>query len=98
MTSDPTKQADDLARDLLGFRDEKPQPRVPAANAPLIDLGALFAPAAPAAVLPSMPPLFHRVLRQDLRGHNGGSSTSGIHRWPQTSQTQTFIVFHAMPA
>ena len=32
-----------------------------------------------AFVRPSTPPLFHSVERQDLRGHSGGSSTSGIH-------------------
>jgi hypothetical protein len=45
-------------------------------------------------VLPSTPLLFHSVDRQDLRGHNGGSSTSGIHRWPHTSHTATLASVH----
>ncbi len=47
-------------------------------------------------VRPSTPPRFHNVLRHFFEGHNGGSSTSGIHRWPQTSQTATFIVVQPM--
>jgi hypothetical protein len=47
-------------------------------------------------VLPSTPPLFHKVERHVFRGHSGGFSTSGIHRWPHTSQTATRIIFHAM--
>jgi len=44
-------------------------------------------------VLPSTPPLFHRVERHFFEGQFGGFSVSGIHRCPQTSQTATRIVF-----
>jgi hypothetical protein len=47
-------------------------------------------------VLPSTPPLFHRVERHFLLGQFGGFSVSGIHLWPQTSQTATRIVFQPM--
>src|SRR5246127_4790692 len=48
-------------------------------------------------VLPSTPPLFHKVERHFFDGQFGGFSVSGIHLCPQTSQTATRIVFHAMP-
>jgi hypothetical protein len=40
-------------------------------------------------VLPSTPPLFHRVDRHFLDGLFGGFSVSGIHLCPQTSQTRS---------
>lgn len=43
-------------------------------------------------VRPSIPPLFHKVERQALRGQFGGFSVSGIHRCPQTSHVATLIV------
>jgi hypothetical protein len=49
-----------------------------------------------ARVLPSIPPLFHKVERHFLLGQFGGLSVSGIHLWPQTSQTAMRIVFHPM--
>jgi hypothetical protein len=47
-------------------------------------------------VLPSTPPLSQRVERHFFDGQFGGFSLSGIHLWPQTSQTATRIVFQPM--
>ena len=47
-------------------------------------------------VLPSTPPLFHRVERHFFEGQFGGFTVSGIHLCPQTSQTATRIVFQPM--
>jgi hypothetical protein len=47
-------------------------------------------------VLPSTPPLFHRVERHCFDGQFGGFSVSGIHLCPQTSHTATRIVFQPM--
>ena len=49
-----------------------------------------------ARVLPSTPPLFHNIERHFLDGQLGGFRLSGIHLWPQTSQTAIRIVFHPM--
>ena len=49
-------------------------------------------------VLPSMPPLFHRVERHFLLGQFGGFSVSGIHLCPHTSQTATRILVQPMAA
>ena len=48
-------------------------------------------------VLPSTPPLFHRVERHFFDGQFGGFPVSGIHRCPQTSQTATRILVQPMP-
>jgi len=64
---------------------------------PLPGFCRCFLPACRASrVRPSTPPRFHKVLRQSFFGHRGGSSISGIHRWPQTSQTATLIIFQPM--
>ena len=48
-------------------------------------------------VLPSTPPLCHRVERHFFDGQFGGFSVSGIHLCPQTSHTATRIVLQPMP-
>lgn len=50
-----------------------------------------------ARVLPSTPPLFHKVERHFFEGQFGGFLVSGIQRCPHTSQTATRILVHAMP-
>jgi hypothetical protein len=47
-------------------------------------------------VLPSTPPLSHRVERHFFDGQFGGFSVSGIHLCPQTSHTATRIVLQPM--
>jgi hypothetical protein len=47
-------------------------------------------------VLPSMPPLSHKVERHFFEGQFGGFSVSGIHLCPHTSHTATRIVFQPM--
>jgi hypothetical protein len=47
-------------------------------------------------VLPSMPPLFHKVERHFFEGQFGGFLLSGIQRCPHTSHTATRIVFQPM--
>jgi hypothetical protein len=66
----------------------------------LLPLGLRLRPALIRAsrVLPSTPPLSHKVERHFFDGQLAGFSVSGIHLCPQTSQTATRIVFHPMQA